>query len=393
MDYSYRVHNTYTMKLKLLIFFLGCSPLCFAQIIDIDISARVDTTNTEINQVYHLYKGYINSKPDSLYQNPFWNRAEIERYHKAGLNSPDNFSLFGNGSYQISSLNYFVPKILQIDKVEYGRYQVKTIFAARSEDKDYKQFSPIGISKLYAVKDGSGNYKLENVIDYDTRKWKKYKYKYITYIVHPLCEFNKMKAKNAVAFCDKTVSRFNLQKPGEITYYITPNSDELGKILNFDYWLSYSTGRALPHFRTIYTGFPDEDFKHELLHLIFPTAPNGIRPFIINEGIATWLGGPSHDETFDDALRIFSMQIKDKDVSLDDIISNTYRNPLDNNPVYLAGAVICKLVYESHGVAGINKLLDCRQEQVALEQLLEELFNMPYKKVDTFIIDYIKNYS
>ncbi|MDV6167134.1 hypothetical protein R1T16_01775 [Flavobacterium sp. DG1-102-2] len=381
------------MKLKLVIFFTGWYLACLGQTIDLDVSARVDTTNAEINKVYHLYKQYINSKPDSLSQNPYWNKIEMERYHKAGLKVADNFSLFGNGNYENGSLHYFVPKILQIDKVEEGRYQIKTIFMARNEDQDYKQFSPLAVSKLYAVKDIAGNYKLENVIDYDTRKWKKYTYKFITYYVHPLCDFNKKKAKNAVSFCINIIRQFKLQEPEKITYYITPNSDELGKILNFDYWLSYSMGRAFPNFRTIYTGFNDEEFKHELLHLLFPTSENCNRPFIINEGIATWLSGPGYDETFEDALRVFSGEIKDKEVSLDEIITSKYRNTLDNNPIYLSGAVICKLVYERYGTTGIIRLLDCTQQKEGFEKLLEDLFEMSYNEVGILVINYIKGYK
>ena len=73
----------------------------------------------------------------------------------------------------------------------------------RCEKDDDKAFNPDCITKLYAVKDENGVFKLENVIDYDTRNWKRYNYKNIKYIVQPFVKFNKRRAKEAVLFCNK----------------------------------------------------------------------------------------------------------------------------------------------------------------------------------------------
>ena len=345
-----------------------------------------------MQKVYTLYKDYLNSRPDSLYLNPHWNVAEAEKYLAKNL-QPDNFQLFDGSGYDLNYMQYYKPKVLQIDRVEDGRYRVKTIFMSRCEDEEYKAFSPIAISRHYAVKDAGGNYKLENAIGYDTRNWPVYKYKYITYVVHPYCKFNKNEAQEAIDFCDGIVKQFRLDPPEPITYYITPDSDEMGKILNFDYWLSHSTGRAFPAFRELYTAFGGASYPHEFVHLLFPPSQPGKRAFIINEGLATWLGGPSQNETFEEALLKLSNDLKEKEVTLDDIINNRYRNPFDNNPLYVSGAVICRLVYEKHGADGIHRLLEVPQDPALFKKGLKELFGMEYGEVDKMVILYIKRYS
>ena len=44
--------------------------------IDVTIHSRVDTTQREIKEIADLWINYLNSKPDSLYDNPYWNNAE-----------------------------------------------------------------------------------------------------------------------------------------------------------------------------------------------------------------------------------------------------------------------------------------------------------------------------
>jgi hypothetical protein len=176
----------------------------FSQIITPDISARVDTSNIAIRDVYHLYKNYLNSKPDSIYKNPNWNEKEADTYLKSKLlkverSANQMYNYYNSTRY----LNYYVPKILQIDSVSSNRYQIKTIFATDCPEKEYKNSTPDFITKLYATRNENGLFKLENTISYDTRNWKKYNFKFIKYIVHPSCTFDKKEAIKAVKFCEK----------------------------------------------------------------------------------------------------------------------------------------------------------------------------------------------
>ena len=180
------------MKKLIILILLFVHSRSTAQAIIPSISARVDTSNVEVKKVYHLYKDYLNSKPDSIYRNPYWNDKENERNLNVGY-----FRVDRAAENMYSSMNaekyhsYFKPKILQIDLVESGRYLIKTIFSYNTSDKDYVKHSVPYITRLYGVKNLNGDYKLENAISFDTRKWKKYNYKYINYVVHPFCTFQR----------------------------------------------------------------------------------------------------------------------------------------------------------------------------------------------------------
>lgn len=383
-------------KLFVLFAFFIFVPFCVGQkpIIP-DISARVDTSKVEVKAVYHLYKNYLNSRMDSVYQNPHWNKKQAELAVKLKATSVDRTItwLFWTDSIGKKHRWFPDPKVLQIDKIEEDRYQIKTIFMNRCEKEDDKAFNPDCITKLYAVKDENGVFKLENVIDYDTRNWKRYNYKNIKYIVQPFVKFNKRSAKEAVAFCNKIAKQFAL-KQLPFNYYMTSNPDEMIKLSNLEYLLSYTTGFADLHAKSIFTSHPNESFPHEFVHMLFYNSTNKYAgTSFIGEGLASWLAGSAYEETFEEGLKKFSSEIKDNNtINLDKIIRFEYRNPFDNDPFYLTGGVICSMVYEKYGASGIFELYNS-PDMVSLKKLLEKMFNMSYEEIDLKVIKYIKEYS
>ncbi|WP_157813367.1 hypothetical protein [Flavobacterium sp. 5] len=358
-----------------------------------NISARVDTSKVAIKEVYHLYKHYLNSRPDSIYQNPDWNVNEAKYYvkNKLRVDRAANLMFYYNNSTKYFSRS--IPKILQIDSVATNRYQIKTIFSEKCPDGENEKFSPDWITKLYAVRDAKGEFKLENTISYDTRKWKKYQYKFINYVVHPDCSFNKKEASKAVAFCEKIAKQFNIRiEP--FTYFQLPNSDAMGKLYNFDYWMSYLGGQTFHSTREIFTTYGKENYPHEFVHLLFPMPKDGNLgcPGIITEGLATWLAGPNSNTSFEEALKEVSKTFQKQDkLTLEDIMTFKFRNKFDNNILYVTGGVICRLVYEKQGEKGIWELYNSNQDNFKL--VLEKQFGMNYDELETIVIKTIKEYN
>lgn len=382
------------MKNFFLLFSLFFAANTFSQIITPQISARVDTTSGDARKVYQLYKDYLNSKPDSIYRNPFWNDAENNLNLKVGYFRVDRAAqeMYSNSSAE-KYLSYYKPTILQIDRIETDRYLIKTLFAAENPEKQFAAHSVPAITRLYAVKDLQGNFKLENTILYDTRKWEVHNYKYIKYIVHPLCTFDKKEARQALTFCENIAKQFDL-KIEPFTYYVLPNSDEFGKLYNFEYWLYYLGGQTNIPRREIFTSYENVSYPHEFVHILFPLPEKGqpYCPTIINEGLASWLGGTSYDESFEEALQIVSATFKLKDqITFEKIMNFTFRNEFDNNILYVTGGVICKMVYEKKGKAGVWKLYNSNDAN--FKDVLSELFGKSYHEVEREVIKYIRNAS
>jgi len=365
-----------------------------AQTIIPDITARVDTSKTAVKEVYHVYKNYLNSKPDSIYKNPFWNEKEAEIFLKTKLLKIERSADLIYHYYRSSDyLSIYKPKVIQIDSIASNRYQIKTIFAHNYPEPEYKNSTPAYITKLYAVRNNKGVFKLENVLTHDIKNWKVYNFKFIKYIVHPNCNFDRKEAKKAVEFCNKIAKQFNL-KIEPFTYYVLPNSDEMGKLYNFEYWTSYLGGQTNILTREIFTTYSNENYPHEIVHMLFPLPKDNSSfcPMIINEGLATWLAGPGFDETFESSLKETSQKFQNqKSITLDDIITFKFRNDYDNSILYITGGVICQFVYEKHGEKGIWKLYNSTNSN--FKEVLESLFNEPYEMVEKRVINYITNFN
>ena len=69
------------------------------------ISSRVDTTNIEVKEVLELYENYINSQPDSIYDNPYWNSEEKARFKDFDFSRINIFN--GISSSQLFILRLF----------------------------------------------------------------------------------------------------------------------------------------------------------------------------------------------------------------------------------------------------------------------------------------------
>ncbi len=232
--------------------------------IELTIHARVDTSKSEIKQVAMLWINYLNAIPDSLYDNPYWNSAEKLKFKR--------FDLSMEHLYQMPAsqlLRYYKPTILSIEK-EGDNYGIRTIFLADGLPEEYRKSNPWCITKLYAVKE-NGDWKLKNALPIVTENWNKKTLGKITFIYPPHHKFNKVLAKKASLFCDKISETFEFDEWKPFDFYITNSGDELGKLLNFDFFFaSYTTGIGMNDKRILLSGLGSEYYPHEFIHLTVP---------------------------------------------------------------------------------------------------------------------------
>lgn len=376
-------HTNYLHRRTLFISFLLMPLFTYSQEIVPGITVRVDTSQTAIKEVYDIYKGYLNSKMDSIYANPYWN---VKNWEPEDGHCDRSAYLLLSGYEPSDFLNIYPPKILQIDSVDTGRYQIKTLFALESPSDEYKTFTPTAITKLYAVRQADG-FKLENLIHYDTRLWMHKQSGFIHYIISPSVKFDASRARKAGKFCRKIAEQFDIEEIPEIDFYLTSHSDELMKLFNFEYVLSYHTGLTLKFKNEIYSSYGDPLYKHELVHMLLSG-----KTLIINEGLATWLAGPGANETFEEALKILSKQFQHhRPKSLQEIMNFTYRNKFDNNVIYVTGAVICEMAYDKKGVSGVKALLKCNED--TFKKTMEAVFGQPFCEIEQTVIDFIVEYN
>ncbi|MFZ6664652.1 hypothetical protein [Peijinzhouia sedimentorum] len=358
-----------------LIFFLLLSTQILGQQtkIDVTIHSRVDTTKAEVKEVAELWINYLNSKPDELYDNPYWNQAEKLKYK--------SFDFSRAYLYQFPSnqlLGYFKPTILSIEK-EGDSYGIRTIFSADGLEREYRKSNPWSITKLYAVKENA-EWKLKNALPVITENWNRKTIGKITFIFPSDHNFNEELAINASLFCDRITEEFQFPEWDPFDFYITGSGDELGRLLNFDFFFAgYTTGIGMNDNRILLSGLGSEYFPHEFIHLIVPKYE---RHWIIEEGFATWKGG-TMGKTFEESASTLANEIAvNNSITFDDVLNKKWGWQVA--AFYTTGAVFCKLAYDKGGVALVKKLLETPNDNEELIQSICSLFEIEQDEINTF---------
>ena len=361
--------------LLLLIGFSLTTPNIMGQEIIPALSARVDTTKTAKKEIYDLYVSYLNTDPDKAYHNPNWNPAEYDFYLKGQDGKLDRSAYF---LYYGMDANTFFKKsnpfVLQIDSISSNLYKIKTLFAFEDPKKEV-----IGITTLHAKRDINGDFKLQNTIGHITENWFSKEIEFIKFIASPNVEFDEGEALKAVEFCKEVAEMFDLEIT-PFTHFITSSTDELGTLYNFDYWLYGITGLSNLNLREVYTAHSNTNYPHEFVHILFPQREKGYAPKIIKEGIATWLAGPSYDQTYKEAKAEVVIDLKKFDsVTFDKIYNQEIRNSHDSNILYVAGAILCELAYDIKGKEAIMQLY--YTDESTVKETLEKIFELSYEEI------------
>lgn len=341
--------------------------------IEVSVHSRVDTTQKEIKEIAELWINYLNAKPDSLYDNPYWNEAE-----KGKFKSYDHSAAY---LYQFPAnqlLSYYKPTILSIEK-EGDNYGIRTIFSADGLSEEYRKSNPWCITKLYATKENN-EWKLKNALSVITENWNKKTVGKITFIYPKHHTFDKALATKANLFCHKISKEFRFPEWKPFDFYVTDSADELGKLLNFDFFFAgYTTGIGMQENRILLSGLGSEYYPHEFIHLIVPQQD---RHGLIEEGFATWKGGVGGKTFAENAERLANELTKNDTVTFSDILNKKWG--WQYAAFYTTGAILCQAAYEKGGVNWVGKLLEIPNNHEKLLEMIGTLFEIEQKEMDSF---------
>lgn len=164
-------------------------------------------------------------------------------------------------------------------------------------------------------------------------------------------------------------------------FYITRSGDELGRLLNFDFFAAgYTTGIGLhDEERILLSGIGSEYYPHEFIHLIVPEFK---RHVLLEEGFATWKGGQD-GKTFEESASLLANELSKNDtVTFMDVVNKKWG--WQYSAYYTTGAILCHSAYNKGGVTLVNELLNIPNDSEKLIENLCLLFNIEEKAFDDF---------
>jgi hypothetical protein len=347
--------------------------------VDLKLSFWTDTTtHKELVPIVKLYKNYLESRPDSIYDNPYWNSNEKTNFENFDFISS---AIFNPGTSSAKSLfKKFSVNLLNIEKKD-SVYIIQAMYYSNllANDSVYAPFNPIAIVRLAAIKENN-DFKLANAYPYLTENWFHKKGQSINYHF-PKQEYysDSLNTLNE-EFIAKLCSLFNFKTPNNIEIFAVDGVHELGKLLGYDYYIyGYASGRAINNL--ILSGNKSVYYPHEIAHQVLPK--NKQRNHLLEEGFATYYGGTG-GVPYQQKVKEFSKKYTDLKLSFETAATG---EQLNNYPL---GAIIVDIMVNDFGYKKTALLL--QSSTLSNDELFTEIQKLTglnkqqfIKKIDRLI--------
>lgn len=318
--------------------------------------------------IYRAWSLYLRSDPHLQAPTALWSASEQHQWPAYDLTA----SIAYRG---------FSATVLDIRPSRHGstdEYVVKTLFTSASVAG--QDLRPVALTRVYAIR-RDGRWVFANALPRLTRDWQRVTVGPITYVLEPGRTLDRTRAQSAVAFADSLAASFGLPAIDGLTCYVASTPEELQRIMGVDWTLGgQGYGYALPWNRMILSsdaGFGEEN-RHELVHVVLsPLLAERRTHAIINEGIATWLGG-SIGRSFSALIAEYAAFLGDHpEVTIDSILETN--DPDEGwNP---AGAMLALMVHEHGGTAALKELLTSGRSNEDLRSALVRLLGIPWPDI------------
>jgi len=356
------------------------------------ITARVDTNQANVRNIYRLLANYLNSHPDSLYNNPYWRAMEVQeqvvqRHERVDLASP--FMFFDMTAKQ--TLTTYQPTLLSVEPVE-SKYVIRILLYAQTPPKwvTDSHWNPPFILRYYAARATDGQWKLENCWSNELTTWRTHSTPWITFHYPPTFKFDPARAQQASVFCDSLSTALHLADAKPFDYYVMNSEEELGRLFNFDYWLAYNTGFTQKMYNRTFSARGREQHLHEFVHMLYHPVAN----YFLAEGIATYFGGVDGYTPYQQTLHEVAQDlIRQPKITFEDIYANKFKYPTNSNPRYAAGALVYALVAARHGASGFAQLEASGNTYASLLAHLAPLLGVRESQVEATLMRALRSYA
>ena len=358
------------MKIVLLITIFLITISCTSQeqkaTVQLSVSPAVKQTK-ENSTIISTLKLFLETKNSDPAKNIYWKQSDFNEfvYPYAAIASIEK-SKFGPDYYQPSLMEIIKTDdpLKKIVKIAYIGYNYET-------NENLIQCIYNVIANVEGDKIVFSSY-----TGYAALSWKKLTRESITYYVSPSRSFSNTDAEKQQKDIEKLCAFFNSQ-PIPIRYFSCTNPIEVFNLKGFDYntmMYASSTGGLAEEGNIIYSGNNSEYYTHEIVHIYTHSICPYI-PKIIDEGLATYLGGSGKFD-YKWHKNELKKHIQNNKPDYTYLVENPFERLYinDETPIpYLIGALICEKGITDLGSVGFLKILREHPENANTWDLLAKL--------------------
>jgi len=321
----------------------------------------VDTISVLNHEIFGLWRSYLSSRPSCAQRSPLWSPSEQAQWPVADL--------LCSYVYQYQGFSTFTVVHLAPAAGLDSTYLIRTLVARVSDSGQVVR--PLALYRLYATREG-GRWVLANALPRLTRRWNHETIGRISFVFPLGQRFARARAEATAAFVDSLALAFQVPPPPAVGYYFTDDLIQTLGAAGLEFFpLGSDTvgGRsdALDHLVFIGSSSNGEGYRHELAHVILgPFLAPLNAAGLVQEGLMTWTGGSAGLDFH--ALLPGLKQYLDAHpgLTLESILTDPPPRSGTVDVGYDGLAVLCKMVYDVGGVAGIRILASAGHEPRAV---------------------------
>ena len=203
--------------------------------------------------------------------------------------------------------------------------------------------------------------RLDRPLEHNTRNWQRDDFGDLHYIISPLHTFRQEQAEEQAQDVQR-LSRFFGIDMFPITYYSFRDPADLFRARGFQLHpliFVHETGGLADYGDRVFSGNDRDSYTHEIVHLFTTRKFGAERPDIMDEGLATLIGGSSgkpyafHREN----LRLFLKENPTFDPAGSTNMYDQFFIDKDTNVPYAIGAVVCAHILRKAGKEGLFKVM------------------------------------
>lgn len=203
-----------------------CVDLHAQQIVSNSLVETENQKNPDIVKINQLWTDYLMSSPDSLYNTPYWNRRDKEKYKSYDLLRSEGYlELYGLAKYgELKNL------VLSIKPLNDDYYDIHSMYY-------WGHFSEypyvLCTTHVISFKDENNNFVLGNWLDYYSKNWKSVTKGGITFH-YQTYKPNRGKINKALKFRSFLFDNFGVKLP-HLDVYISDGFRESQRLKGFGY--------------------------------------------------------------------------------------------------------------------------------------------------------------
>jgi hypothetical protein len=343
--------------------------------VHVAVGFGVDTTGIPSHEIFALWRTYLSSRPGCLQPAPLWSPSEQARWPAVDL-----LCSFVYQGFSRFTVVHLAPAV-GLDST----YLIRTLVGRVSDPG--RDILPLALYRVYATREG-GRWVLANALPRLTRRWNHVTIGRITFVYPPTRGFARVRAQATAAFVDSLAHAFQVPPPPTIGYYLSDDLIETLSAVGLEFFpLGGDTvgGRSNAPDRLVFIGSSSngEGYRHELAHVIlWPFLAPLPAAGLVQEGLMTWVGG-SAGLDFPDLMPGLEQYLDaHADLTLESILTNPPLRTGSLDVGYDGFAVLCKMVYDVGGLAGIRSLASAGREPSAILGTAARLLNVPLARLD-----------